>query len=157
MHNKKITVAATVLRLLLGWYLLVDGVQILMTPGWSAAGFLKGALTFPHFYAWFAMPINSWWVDPLNSWGITLIGVALILGVGIKPAAWGAAVMHILYYFPHYAFPIVPHGYIVEEHIIYAAAFVLIALMPQAQTFGFGGYLRKNTFLGRIPVLGPLV
>ena len=155
--NKKITIAATVLRLLLGWYMLVDGVQILMTPGWTAAGFLAGAKTFPAFYAWFAMPINSWWVDPLNSWGITLIGVALLLGVGIKPAAWGAAVMHILYYFPHYTFPIVPHGYIVEEHIVYAAAFVLIALMPQAQSFGIGRYLRNNTFLGRLPLVGPLV
>ncbi len=155
--DKKITVAATVLRLMLGWYMLVDGVQILMTPGWSAADFLKGAQTFPAFYAWFATAGNSWWVDPLNSWGITLVGVALIVGVGIRPAAWAGAALMILYYFPHYAFPTVPHGYIVEEHIIEAAAFVLVAVLPAAQTVGFGRLVREHTFLGRIPLVRSLI
>ena len=156
MASRSVTISAVVLRLLLGWFMLVDGWQILMTPGWTAASFLNGAQTFPAFYAWFALPMNSWWVDPVNSWGITLIGVALLLGVGIRPAAWAGALMMILYYFPHYAFPIVPHGYIVEEHIIYAAAFVLIALFPAAQTFALGTPLRR-TFLGRIPILDKLV
>ncbi len=154
--DKKIVAAATGLRLLLGWYMLVDGVQILLTPGWTAAGFLAGAKTFPGFYAWFATAGNSWWVDPLNSWGITLVGVALLLGVGIKPASWAGAALMVLYYFPHYAFPIVPHGYIVEEHLIYAAAFILIAFLPAAQSFGIGKYIRK-TFLGRIPAVRSLI
>jgi thiosulfate dehydrogenase [quinone] large subunit len=154
--NKRITIAASVLRLLLGWFMFVDGLQILLTPNWSAAGFLAGAKTFPVFYAWFAMASNSWWVNPLNSWGITLIGVALILGVGIKPASWAAAALMILYYFPHYSFPIVPNGYIVEEHIIYASAFILVAVFPAAQTFGLAKYVRE-TFLGRIPVVRALI
>ena len=156
MASRSVIYTTVVLRLLMGWFMLVDGWQILMTPGWTAAGFLNGAQTFPSFYAWFALPMNSWWVDPLNSWGITLIGVALILGIGIRPAAWAGAAMMILYYFPHYAFPIVPHGYIVEEHIIYAAVFVLIALFPAAQKCAFGNLLRK-TFLGRIPVVRELI
>ncbi len=154
--NKKITIAATVLRLLLGWYMLIDGLQILMTPNWTAAGFLMSAKTFHAFYAWFALPLNSWWVDPLNSWGITLIGVALIVGVGIRPAAWGGAVLMILYYFPHYVFPSVPHGYIVEDHIIYAAAFILVAFFPAAQSFGLARYVRR-TFIGRISLLHDLI
>jgi thiosulfate dehydrogenase (quinone) large subunit len=155
-ESPRIVFAATVLRLLLGWYMLIDGAQILLTPGWSASGFLLGAKTFPAFYAWFALPMNGWWVNPLNSWGITLIGAALILGVGVRVASWAGALMMILYYFPHYAFPIVPYGYIVEEHIIYAAAFVLFAVWPAAEWFGLGRYLR-GTALGRIPILGALL
>jgi thiosulfate dehydrogenase [quinone] large subunit len=154
--NKKITAAATLLRLLLGWFMFVDGLQILRTPGWTAASFLMSAKTFPAFYAWFATPHNSWWVNPLNSWGIVLIGVAFLLGIGVRPAAWAGAALMILYYFPHYALPTVPNGYIVEEHLIYAAAFVLIAVFPAAQSFGFGKYIRK-TFLGRIPVINSLL
>ena len=154
--NKRITIAATVARLLLGWFMLVDGLQILLMPNWSASGFLLSAKTFPAFYAWFALPANSWWVDPLNSWGITLIGVALLLGVGVRLASWAGAVMMILYYFPHYTFPTVPHGYIVEEHIIDAALFVLIAVLPAAQSFGLAKYLRK-TFLGRVPIVRTLL
>jgi len=156
MRIDKAALASIVLRLLLGWFMLVDGIQILMTPGWTAAGFLQGAKTFPAFYAWFALPINSWWVDPLNAWGIVFVGVAFLLGIGVRPAAWAGAALMLLYYFPHYVFPTVPHGYIVEEHIIDAAAFVFIAFFPPAHSFGIGRYLRK-TFLGGIPVVRALL
>ncbi len=154
--DKKITIAATALRLLLGWFMFVDGLQILLTPNWSASNFLLGAKTFPAFYAWFATAGNAWWINPLNSWGITLIGVALLLGVGVRFASWAGATLMVLYYFPHYALPTVPNGYLVEEHIIYAAAFILIAFLPAAQSFGLAGYIRK-TFLGRIPILRTLI
>ena len=155
-ETTRVLAAATVLRLSLGWYMLVDGLKILTTPNWSASGFLLSAKTFPEFYAWFALSMNAWWVNPLNSWGITLIGVALILGVGTRFASWAGALMMILYYFPHYAFPVVTYGYIVEEHIIYAAAFILIAVWPVAQSFGLAKYLRR-TFLNKIPLVRAII
>lgn len=151
--NSKITFAAVGLRLVLGWYMFADGLKILLTPHWSAASFLLTAKTFPAFYAWFALPANSWWVDPLNSWGITLVGAALILGVAVRPAAWAGMALMILYYFPHYSFPWVPYGFIVEEHIVDAAAFWLLAVLPQARAFGLSAWAR-STFLGRVPVVG---
>ena len=154
--NKKITIAATLLRLCLGWYMFIDGMQAVLDPAWSAKGFLLGAKTFPAFYAWFALPANTWWVDPLNSWGITLVGAALLLGVGVRVAAWAGATLMILYYFPHYTLPTVPHGFIVEDHLIDAAGFVLVALLPAAQSWGLARYVRE-TFLGRIPLLRSLI
>ncbi len=154
--NKNAITSAIVLRLLLGWFMLFDGIGILMIPNWTAANFLLNAKTFPAFYAWFASPMNSWWVDPLNVWGIILIGVALLLGVGVRVASWAGALMMIVYYFPHYTFPVVTHGYIIEEHIIYAALFVFIALCTQAQGFGLANKLRK-TFLGKIPVIKDII
>jgi thiosulfate dehydrogenase [quinone] large subunit len=155
MH-KGASTAAVALRLLMGWFMLADGAGILLTPGWSARSFLLAAKTFPQFYAWFAQPFNSWWVDPLNSWGITLIGVALLFGIAVRPAAWAGFAMMILYYFPHNAFPNVPNGFIVEEHIIYAAVFALIALLPEARLWGLSKFAR-TTPLGRVPILGPLL
>jgi thiosulfate dehydrogenase [quinone] large subunit len=153
----KITVSAVALRLLLGWYMFYDGIVKVINPAWSASSFLLGAKTFPAFYAWFAQPMNSWWVNPLNAWGITLIGAALILGIGIRPAAWAGAALMILYYFPHYTLPYVTDGgFIVEDHLIFAAAFILIALLPAAQRFSLAGAMRR-TFLGRIPVVKSLV
>lgn len=154
--NNNIPAAAAAVRLLLGWFMLIDGAQILRIPHWTAAPFLLSAKTFPTFYAWFALPMNSWWVDPLNSWGITLIGIALLLGIFVRPASWAGAVLMMLYYFPHYTFPTVPHGFIVEEHIIYAAVFVLIAVLPAAQTFGLSRSLRR-TFVGKMSLIGTLV
>jgi thiosulfate dehydrogenase [quinone] large subunit len=152
----KVKLSATALRLVLGWYMLADGLDNLFTPGWHSSGFLLGAKTFPAFYAWFALPSNAWWCDPLNLWSIVLIGVALILGVAVRPAAWAGAALMILYYFPHYVLPYVPHGFIVEEHIINAAGFVFVAVFPPAQEFGLGTFLR-GTFLGRIPVVGKMI
>ena len=154
--SDKITIAATALRLLLGWFMFFAGIEKVLDPTWTAEGFLLGAKTFPAFYAWFAEPANLWWSDPLNAWGITFVGVALLLGVAVRPAAWAGAGLMILYYFPHNVFPNVPHGFIVEEHIIYAAAFILVALFPPAWRFGLGNILRR-TFLGRIPVVTFLI
>ena len=152
----KITFSAVGLRLLLGWFMFFAGIEKVLDPAWTAQGFLLSAKTFPAFYAWFAEPVNSWWIDPLNAWGIALVGVALLLGVAVRPAAWAGAVLMIVYYFPHNVFPQVPHGFIVEEHIIYAAAFILVAFLPAAQHFGLGGALRR-TFLGRLPVIRSLI
>ncbi len=141
------------LRFLLGWYMLVDGLENALDPAFTSQGFLLGAKTFPAFYAWFGQPMNLWWVDPLNAWGITLIGAALLLGVMIRPAAWAGLALMILYYFPHYAFPYVDHGIVVEEHVIYAAVFALLAFSPEARRFSLGAWIRR-TPLGRVPLLG---
>lgn len=146
------TISLVALRLSLGWFMFFAGLEKVIDPSWSASGFLLSAKTFPEFYAWFAQPMNSWWIDPLNAWGIFLIGVALLLGVFVRPAAWAGAALMFVYYFPHNVFPNVPHGFIVEEHIIYAIAFAVIALVPAAQHFGLAQYLKK-TILGKIPLI----
>ena len=75
----KVAVAATTLRMLLGWLMFFAGIEKVLNPEWTAQGFLLSAKTFPDFYAWFALPMNTWWVDPMNAWGITLVGVGLLL------------------------------------------------------------------------------
>lgn len=150
------TISTVALRLLLGWYMFFAGIEKVLDPNWSAANFLLNAKTFPDFYAWFATPTNLLWIDPLNAWGITLVGVALLLGIGIRPAAFTGAFLMAIYYFPHYVFPSVPHGFIVEDHIIYAVAFVFVAVAPHARLFALSHYLQKSA-LGRIPYIRALL
>lgn len=154
--NKNIIITSVIVRILLGWYMFFAGIEKVLDPAWTAKGFLLSAQTFPTLYAWFALPGNSWWVDPLNAWGITLVGVAFVLGVGIRAASWGGAALMILYYFPHYTLPFIPHGFIVEYHIVFAAAFILIGLMPEARRFALSGFFKK-TFLGKIPIVRSLL
>lgn len=154
--NRFTTFWAVATRLLLGWFMIFDALPMVTDPTFSAAGFLTSAKTFPAFYAWFAQPGNLIWVNPLNEWGIMAIGVAFFLGVFMRPAAIAAFVMMFVYYFPHYVFPTVPHGIFVEEHIVYAAAFMLVGFMPQAQRFGLGDMLKKSS-LGRMPIIGSLI
>ena len=144
------------LRVSLGWYMFFAGFEKVLNPDWTAKGFLLGAKTFPDFYAWFALPANTWWVDPLNAWGILLVGVALVLGIAVRPAASAGATLMALYYFPHNAFPIVPHGYIVEEHVIYGIAMLTLAFLPPKEHYGLGNGIRK-TRLGKMPILRSLL
>jgi len=141
------------LRVVVGWYMLGDGLVAVFNPNWSAAGFLAHAKTFPDFYAWFATPANLVWVNPLNEWGIVLIGVALLLGVAVRPASWAGAILMILYYFPHYSYPyMMQYGWIVEEHIVLAAAFYVLAVSPLVEQYGLGAWVRRSSF-GRIPLM----
>ena len=150
--NKNIVLSSVALRLLLGWFMFFAGIEKVLDPAWTAQGFLLNAKTFPALYAWLGASANSWWIDPLNAWAITLIGVALVLGIGIRAASWGGVLLMILYYFPQYVFPAVPHGFIVDSHIIYAAAFILVSLLPEAHRFALAEPLKK-TFLGKVPIV----
>ena len=153
----KAYLATAALRIVLGWYMLFAGIEKILDPGWTAQGFLMGAKTFPEFYAWFAAPAQPWWVDPLNAWGITLIGVALLLGVFVRPAALAGAALMFLYYFPQVTYPFtLPHGFIVDDHIINAAAFLAIAFSPMARRYGLAQKLQE-TFIARIPLIRSLV
>ena len=118
--NKNLSLSIESLRFALGWFMFFAGIEKVIDPAWTSKGFLLSAKTFAPLYAWFAEPFNIWWIDPLNAWSITLIGVFLLLGIFIRYSAWAGIVLMILYYFPQYTFPFVPHGFIVDEHIIYA-------------------------------------
>lgn len=111
----------------MGWFMFFAGVEKLMDPAWSARDFLLNAQTFNSFYSWLAQPGNLWWIDPLNAWGIMLIGLSLLVGLFIRPAAIAGAVLMILYYFPQLNLANITLGKIVEIHIIYAVVFLFIA------------------------------
>ncbi|MEK7148164.1 MAG: DoxX family protein [Patescibacteria group bacterium] len=125
------------LRISLGFLFLYAGFTKVIDPGWSAAGYLKGAVTFSGFYQWLASSQILPFTNFLNEWGLTLIGVALILGVFVRLSAMLGAIIMILYYFPILDFPLVgEHGYIVDEHIIYATVLLLLGSLQAGRVWG---------------------
>ena len=78
-----------VLRVLIGWHFLYEGVAKLTKPDWSAAGFLKQARgpLADLFHGMAANPNVLEIVNPLNMWGLTLIGLGLVLGCFTRLAA----------------------------------------------------------------------
>jgi len=114
------------LRLALGWLFFYAGITKVVDSSWSAEGFLNGAKTFSSFYAWFALPSNIGWVNLLNEWGLTLIGIALILGIATRLASYAGIMLMALYYIPGLSFPYVNNGLLVDQHIIYILVLCLI-------------------------------
>jgi thiosulfate dehydrogenase [quinone] large subunit len=138
------------LRLVLGWMFFYAGVTKILDPSWSAAGYLKSAATFGGFYSWLAGPSLLPLTNFVNAWGLTLLGVALILGVFVRLSAAGGMLIMLLYYLPILKFPYPnPHSYIVDEHIIYIAALLVLAAFRAGDAWGLASrFPRLRGWLG---------
>jgi len=134
MMKSKKAYALLFLRLTLGWLFFYAGITKILNPAWSAEGYLKGAKTFTEFYQILARPDILSIINPLNAWGLTLIGAALILGIWMKKAAWLGIALMALYYIPILNFPYAgEHSIIVDEHIIYIGAFLVLIACDEMQ------------------------
>jgi len=142
------------LRIAMGWFFFYAGIVKVLNPGWSAAGFLNNAKTFPEFYAWFAEPSILPVTDLLNEWGLTIIGVALILGIGVRLASVLGAVMMLLYYFPALQFPYAgDHAYIIDDHIVYALLLLYLAAARAGRILGLERWCLELPMCARYPIL----
>jgi thiosulfate dehydrogenase [quinone] large subunit len=135
--NRSTSFLFFLLRLSFGWLFFYAGITKVLNPAWSAAGYLQGATTFPEFYAWLLRPEILPYINFLNKWGLTLLGVSLIVGLFVRWTALGGAALMLLYYFPILDFPRVgDHSYLVDEHIIYALALLLLAAVRAGRFWG---------------------
>lgn len=140
--------ALVTVRVVIGWLFFYAGYSKLTNPDWSAAGYLQGAETFNGFYAWLASDGMIGITNFLNAWGLTLIGIALILGLFTRLTAFLGATMMILYWFPALTFPTVEHGFLVDDHIIYAAVLVYLGLVRAGRIGGLDAKYRLKNWLG---------
>ncbi|RJR12485.1 DoxX family protein [Candidatus Parcubacteria bacterium] len=134
--------------------LFYAGIVKVLNPNWSAAGFLNSAKTFPEFYAWFAQPSILPITNLLNEWGLTIIGVMLILGIGVRLASVLGVALMLLYYFPALQFPYAgDHAYIVDDHIVYALLLLYLAAARAGRIFGLERWCLELPICARYPVL----
>lgn len=125
------------LRVGMGVLFFWAGYTKLIDPNWSAAGYISGSKTFAGFYFWLLSPGVLPTINFLNEWGLTLIGAALLLGIFVRLVSFFGLILMILYYLPIYP---PAHG-VVDEHIIYSAAFLVL------MAFGAGKILTLNSWI----------
>lgn len=147
------------LRVTLGWLMFYAGITKLLDPSWSARGYLLGAKTFTGFYHWLTAPGVLPLVDFLNEWGLTLLGVSLILGIAVRLSGVLGAILMLLYYFPVLTFPTIgEHSYLVDEHIIYATALLVLASIRAGRAWGLEEWCANlplcKTFPGYRRIIG---
>ena len=100
----------SVLRLVIGWHFLYEGMVKLLDPHWSSAGYLAGS-TGPLAGLYdrvLASPALLTVVDQLNIWGLILIGLGLMLGLFTRLAAGAGVALLVLYYLSDP--PLIRHG-----------------------------------------------
>ena len=146
------------LRLSMGWLFFYAGITKVLNPAWSAAGYLNGATTFTGFYEWLTNPQILPTINFINEWGLTLIGITLILGVFVRLSAVLGAIMMILYYFPVLNFPNVgDYSYLVDEHIIYAIALLLLGSLRAGRIWGLENWCSNLPICSKYPSLRKLL
>jgi thiosulfate dehydrogenase [quinone] large subunit len=93
-------ITITVLRVLVGWHFLYEGLTKLTAPSWSSAGYLKQARgPLAESFKWLASQPNL--LDNANlitMWGLTLVGAFLILGLFTRLASLAGIGFILLFY-----------------------------------------------------------
>lgn len=151
--------ALFLLRIVMGWTLFQGGFEKVLDPEWSAAGFLQNAIPEgnPLIAMWQGMA-GSPLIDSLVAWGLTLTGLGLILGALVRwNAFWGAIIM--LFFWAAslqggllQGLPL-EHGWVVDDHIVYAALLFGLGAFGAGRIFGVDAYLEKTDFVQRNPWL----
>jgi uncharacterized membrane protein YphA (DoxX/SURF4 family) len=140
----------TLLRVAIGWHFLYEGISKLAAGDWSASGYLRNSHGFlSGFYHWLASSEGLMMVvDPLNMCGLVAIGLALFLGIMVRPAAICGALLLGSYYLAYppfgasHALGGEPGLYIVNAVFIEAAILVVFASLED-KGYGLGPLVRN--------------
>jgi thiosulfate dehydrogenase (quinone) large subunit len=124
--------------------------------GSPTKGFLSNVAVGPFedtFHAW----AGAAWADWLFMVGLLAIGIALILGIGLRIAAVSGTVMMVLMWAAEWPLakvtsagePSMSVNPIVDYHIIYALALIALAVTYAGHTWGLGRWWAKLPFVQR--------
>ena len=158
MKNKTYTngqlFGLVVLRILIGWHFLYEGIIKVLNPAWSSISYLNDSKGFlsDFFYSIASNPDVLKAVDFLNEWGLSLIGLGLVLGLFSKIATYSGIVLLAMYYLSHppvfgldYALPSEGSYLIVNKTLIELSALVVLLLFPTSKNIGMDRLvLRKS-------------
>ncbi|KKU77065.1 MAG: DoxX [Parcubacteria group bacterium GW2011_GWA2_47_8b] len=141
-------------RVTMGWMFFYAGITKVLNPEWSAAGYLNAAKTFAGFFHWLASPAILPITNFMNEWGLTLLGVSLILGIGVRLSSALGAVLMLLYYLPILSFPYPnTHSLIVDEHIIYIAGLLVLGSLRAGRVWGLEKWCSGLPICSKFPKL----
>jgi thiosulfate dehydrogenase [quinone] large subunit len=128
-------VAITLLRVVVGWHFLYEGIAKLTSPSWSAAGYMKVSRgPFAAFFHWIAgQPQLLDKANLITMYGLAIVGVLLILGLFTRLAAIGGIGFVLLFYlcnppFVGYFYSIPTEGsyLIVNKNLVEVCALAVI-------------------------------
>ena len=160
--NPEFTTAQTgslvLLRLLIGWHFLYEGVIKIYSPSWTAKGYLLSASFLQPFFRWMAGESTIAAIDIMNIAALIMVGLGLLWGFRTKWASLIGIGLLMMYYLAHPPFPGFPQGpsegsyWLVNKNLIEAAALYVIFLFPTETSFGIERLWSKPVLANTKPV-----
>ena len=155
-------IGITLMRVLVGWHFLYEGLSKLTSESWSAAGYMKQSRgPFAELFRGLAANPNLLAnADTITMWGLTLVGACLILGLFTRLASLGGIGFLLLFYlcnppFIGYFYTIPSEGnyLIVNKNLVELAALIVIFATGSGKFAGLDRLV--NGLLTRKPRLAP--
>lgn len=152
------------LRLVMAWVFLQAGIEKLLDPEWSAAGYIDPqsgfgvmeANPFADFFASLTGYVGA--VDPLVVYGQLAIGLALLFGVLVRFAVFWGAVQLLLFWMASLqgglaaGFP-VEHGYVVNSDVVYILLLFGLGAVGAGRILGLDAALERSDVVRNNPWL----
>ena len=142
-----------VLRVLIGWHFLYEGISKLINPYWSSAAYLLDSKWIFSGLAKtiVANPTLLSISDYVNMWGLTLVGASLMLGLLSRYGSLVVMTFICLYYL--FAPPLLGLEYgrpgegsylIVNKNLIEMCALYVLTVFPTSTIVGIDRLIFKN-------------
>lgn len=148
----------TLLRVVIGWHFLYEGLAKLLDRNWSAASFLD-------LSRWVLAPLLRWAaaepsamavIDTANVWALIVVGGCLMAGLFTRIAAVGGMALLALYYLAHPALqelgispPAEGHYLIVNKNVVELAALAALLVFPTGRFAGLDRWVQAAWRRGR--------
>ncbi|HIA90868.1 MAG TPA: DoxX family protein [Candidatus Marinimicrobia bacterium] len=146
-------VSLTVLRVLIGWHFLYEGISKLISPYWSSAAYLLDSKWLLSGVATTIVsnPTLLSFSDYINMWGLTAVGALLMLGLFSRYATVAGLVLVLLYYFfappftgLEYSKPAEGSYLIVNKNLIEACALWVLYMFPSSDIIGLDRFFKEQ-------------
>ncbi len=141
-----------ILRVVIGWHFLYEGITKLLNPNWSSAGYLLDS-GGPFSGLFETMATSSGLlniIDIINIYGLTAIGLGLILGLFTQLATVGGIILLGFYYLSHppiiglsYAIPSEGNYMFVNKTLIELITLWVLMLFPSGMQIGLDKFIFK--------------
>jgi len=128
-------IAITLLRILVGWHFLYEGLTKLTSPSFSAAGYLKQAKgpLAGAFHSLAASPDMLANANLITMWGLAIVGAFLILGLFTRLASLAGIAFVLMFYLAappwiglSYAIPSEGSYLIINKNLVEVGALLVI-------------------------------
>jgi len=139
------------LRLLIGWHFLFEGILKLYNSSWTSKGYLLSATFMKPLFSWLANDSRIPIIDSINVVALIAVGVSLLIGIKIRWGCIAGMVLLTLYYLAHPPFPGLPQGptegsyWIVNKNLIEIIALYVIYQLAPGTSFGLESLFSKRS------------
>ena len=142
----------TILRIIVGWHFLYEGIAKLISPAWSAETYLLSSswILSDLFHKMAESPEILQIVDFLNIWGLILIGLSFFTGLLVRVSSIAGSFLLLFYFMasppvPGHTFGTVAEGsYLwVNKNLIEFFILIIFAVLPTRYFFGLDRLIKR--------------